>query len=350
MLKDSSLVHTIGIAELLTVAYNAGKTTNYSGLFLLIASLIYLLMSLAADALGKFLEHRLRLRGDRAVAGCGGTIDLSQVEGRHGRNHPRSAGPAQILWQRPGPQRHRPARHPRDVCVLIGPSGCGKSTLLRCLNLLETYQQGRVLLRGNVVSEGRPESHQPTKAEQHQAQLLRRRVGMVFQQFNLFPHLNVLQNVMTGPLQVLGKTRDESAHIAERMLRKVGLWDFHPCDPLTLSGGQQQRVAIARALAMDPEIMLFDEVTSALDPQLVQEVLRVLRELVFDDGMTMLVVTHDMDFARDVADQIVFLDHGRIGAQGDAATILDERPTDALRAFLGKEGPAGNAGQGVKNR
>jgi octopine/nopaline transport system ATP-binding protein len=236
-----------------------------------------------------------------------------------------------------------------DVFVLIGPSGCGKSTFLRCLNLLETYQQGRVLLRGSVVSEGRPEGHVPSWTEQRQAQFLRRRVGMVFQQFNLFPHLNVLHNVMTGPLHVLGKTTAEAAHIAEQGLRKVGMWEFHPCDPLTLSGGQQQRVAIARALALDPEIMLFDEVTSALDPRLVQEVLRVLRELVFQDGMTMLVVTHDMDFARDVADQIVFLDNGRIDAQGEPATILDERPTAALRAFLGKEGPASDS-TAVKNR
>ncbi len=233
-----------------------------------------------------------------------------------------------------------------DVFVLIGPSGCGKSTFLRCLNLLETYQQGRVLLRGTVVSEGHAEGHVPSWNEQRRTQLLRRRVGMVFQQFNLFPHLNVLHNVMTGPLHVLGKSSAEAAHIAERVLHKVGMWDYHPCDPLTLSGGQQQRVAIARALAMDPEVMLFDEVTSALDPRLVQEVLRVLRDLVFADGMTMLVVTHDMDFARDVADQIVFLDNGRIDAQGEPAHILDDRP-DRGPARLSRQGrlpPSGGRG------
>jgi ABC-type polar amino acid transport system ATPase subunit len=227
-----------------------------------------------------------------------------------------------------------------DVFVLIGPSGCGKSTLLRCLNLLETFQEGSVRLRGETVSSGRPEAHLPTRAEEEQVRRLRQRVGMVFQQFNLFPHLTVLQNVMAGPLHVLKKSREEAAAIAERMLRKVGLWDWHPCDPLTLSGGQQQRVAIARALAVSPEVMLFDEPTSALDPALTQEVLGVIRDLALSDGMTMLLVTHDMDFARDLADRVLFLEEGRISAEGEPAYIFDERPTPGLRAFLkGERGP-----------
>jgi polar amino acid transport system ATP-binding protein len=222
-----------------------------------------------------------------------------------------------------------------DVFAVIGPSGCGKSTLLRCLNLLETYQEGRVLLRGEVVSEGRPDGHLPGRAEREAACRLRRRVGMVFQQFNLFPHMTVLQNVMSGPQIVLGLPRAEAAAVAEAMLRKVGLWDFHPVKPATLSGGQQQRVAIARALAMGPEIMLFDEATSALDPKLTQEVLRVIRDLAVRDHMTMILVTHDMDFARDVSDRVLFMDAGRIGVAGEPAHVFDERPSEALREFLG---------------
>src|SRR5262249_42001377 len=153
---------------------------------------------------------------------------------------------------------------------------------------------------------------------------LRQRVGMVFQQFNLFPHLSVLQNVMTGPLRVLGKSRDEAHTIAEKVLHKVGLWEKHPLDPLTLSGGQQQRVAIARALAMGPEVMLFDEATSALDPVLTQEVLRVVRDLAETDHMTMLLITHDLDFARDVADRVLFMNQGRIVVEGEPGYVFDE--------------------------
>jgi polar amino acid transport system ATP-binding protein len=222
-----------------------------------------------------------------------------------------------------------------DVFAIIGPSGCGKSTFLRCLNLLETYQEGRVLLCGEVVSEGRPDDHTPGRAERESAYHLRRRVGMVFQQFNLFPHMSVLDNVASGPRLVLNRSSGEASAIAEAMLRKVGMWDFHPKRPATLSGGQQQRVAIARALAMDPEIMLFDEATSALDPKLTQEVLRVIRELALRDHMTMILVTHDMDFARDVADRVLFMDEGRIAVQGDPAHVFDERPSEALRTFLG---------------
>src|SRR5262245_11359157 len=156
---------------------------------------------------------------------------------------------------------------------------------------------------------------------------------MVFQQFNLFPHWNVLQNVMTGPLRVLGKSKVEAEMIAMNMLRKVGLADRAMSDPLTLSGGQQQRVAIARALAMGPEVVLFDEATSALDPVLTFEVLRVVRDLAAE-GMTMLLVTHDMAFARDIADQVVFMESGRIAVQGPPEYVFEERPSDSLRRFL----------------
>jgi ABC-type polar amino acid transport system ATPase subunit len=221
-----------------------------------------------------------------------------------------------------------------DVFAIIGPNGCGKSTLLRCLNMLEPYQEGRVLLRGQVASEGRLGDRPLSRAEQKQARRLRQKVGMVFQQFNLFPHLSVLQNVMIGPVKVLHKSRDEAQAIAETMLRKVGLWEKHADDPATLSGGQQQRVAIARSLAMNPDIMLFDEVTSALDPVLTHEVFRVIRDLVFTDGMTMILITHDMDFARGIADRVIFMDDGVIALEGPPEYVLDERPTQRLREFL----------------
>lgn len=222
-----------------------------------------------------------------------------------------------------------------EVLTILGPNGCGKSTFLRCLNLLEQYQEGRVLLKGRLVSTGRPEGYVYTGQEQTQARILRQHVGMVFQRFNLFPHLSVIENVMSGPRHVLGKAADECRAIAETMLRKVGLWEKHPCDPLTLSGGQQQRVAIARSLAMNPDVMLFDEATSALDPMLTKEVFKVIRELAAE-GMTMLLVTHDMDFARDIADRTVFMDGGVIAAQGTPEYIFDRRPIPAIEKFLQK--------------
>ena len=211
-----------------------------------------------------------------------------------------------------------------EVLAILGPNGCGKSTFLRCLNLLEQYQQGSVRLKGAVVSEGRRADRAPTRAENLSAQKLRARVGMVFQRFNLFPHMTVIENVMCGPLRVLDQPSQQAHDTAEKMLRKVGLWEKHPCDPLTLSGGQQQRVAIARALAMSPEVMLFDEATSALDPVLTKEVFKVIRDLAAE-GMTMILVTHDMDFARDIADRVVFMEGGVIAAQGTPEYIFDER-------------------------
>ena len=222
-----------------------------------------------------------------------------------------------------------------EVLTILGPNGCGKSTFLRCLNLLEQYQEGRVLLDGDVVSVGRPEGSHLSREEQLAAQKLRCRVGMVFQRFNLFPHYSVMQNVAAGPRHVLKKSREEAEAIAETMLKKVGLWEKHPCDPLTLSGGQQQRVAIARSLAMNPEIMLFDEATSALDPVLTKEVFKVLRELA-QEGMTLLLVTHDMDFSRDISDRVIFMEGGVISAQGSPEYIFDQQPTPGIKEFLEK--------------
>jgi polar amino acid transport system ATP-binding protein len=222
-----------------------------------------------------------------------------------------------------------------EVVTIIGPNGSGKSTFLRCLNLLETYQEGRVHLHGKLASEGKPDGHHFTREEHAQAQWLRKHVGMVFQRFNLFPHLSVLSNVMCGPLHVLKTEYGEAHAIAEKCLRRVGLWEKHPCDPGTLSGGQQQRAAIARALAMNPDVLLSDESTSALDPVMTKEVFNVFRDLAAD-GMTMLIVTHDMDFARDMGHRVAYMENGRIAALGSPAHIFQEQPTDGVKTFLKK--------------
>ena len=222
-----------------------------------------------------------------------------------------------------------------EVITVLGPNGCGKSTFLRCLNWLEIYQEGQVKLRGETVSAGRPEHEPFSGQEKKQALALRRRIGMVFQKFNLFPHLSVLQNVCTGPQHALGLSKGEALAIAEKMLRKVGLWEKHPCAPTTLSGGQQQRVAIARALAVNPEVMLFDEATSALDPLMTQEVLHVVRE-VAAEGMTMLLVTHDMDFARDAATRVIYMEGGHIAAEGKPDYLFGECTHPGLVKFLKK--------------
>jgi len=220
-----------------------------------------------------------------------------------------------------------------DVIVILGPNGCGKSTFLRCLNGLERYDEGRVSLRGEEVCRGRPADHVPTKAEDAAIARLRQRVGMVFQQLHLFPHVDALHNVMMGPLHVLRRTKAEAREIALGALRRVGLEHLGDHLPSELSGGQQQRVAIARAIAMSPEILLFDEPTSALDPLLVREVFKVIRSLVYDDAMTMLLITHDLDFARDVADRVLFMDAGRIAVSGTPEEVFrSDHPL--VRRFL----------------
>jgi ABC-type polar amino acid transport system ATPase subunit len=196
-----------------------------------------------------------------------------------------------------------------QVLVVIGPSGSGKSTLLRCLAALEPIQQGTIRIDGTLAARGEADAGPaPDRASQR---ALRDKVGMVFQQFNLFPHLTVMQNITLAPRRVRGMAPEEADALAIDLLRRVGLEDKRDVYPERLSGGQQQRAAIARALAMSPRVMLFDEVTSALDPELVGEVLRTMRQLA-EQGMTMLVVTHEMGFARDVADDVVFMDNGQI--------------------------------------
>jgi len=209
------------------------------------------------------------------------------------------------------------------VCV-IGPSGSGKSTLLRCVNLLERADGGRIWLEGQDI----------THARREQLRFVHQRVGMVFQQFNLFPHKSVLENVTLAPVTVLKRPREEAARRAEELLTRVGLADKIHEYPERLSGGQQQRVAIARALAMDPHVMLFDEVTSALDPELVKEVLDVMRRLA-RDGMTMIVVTHEMGFAREVADHVAFIDGGVIVEQGPPEEVFENPREERTKRFLG---------------
>jgi polar amino acid transport system ATP-binding protein len=209
-----------------------------------------------------------------------------------------------------------------EVVCLIGPSGSGKSTLLRCANALETLDAGRILFNGQVV--------QTTHGS---ARLVRRRMGMVFQNFELFPHLTVLRNITIGPATVLKLTPAAAEKRARVLLAKVGLTEKALVYPSALSGGQQQRVAIARALAMEPALMLFDEPTSALDPETIGEVLSVMKALA-DEGMTMLVVTHEMDFARRVADRVVVFDSGRVIEQGSPKQIFEAARVARTRDFL----------------
>jgi polar amino acid transport system ATP-binding protein len=219
-----------------------------------------------------------------------------------------------------------------DVVVLLGPSGSGKSTLLRCVNHLERPDAGFVQLAGELV--GYRYAHGKLHELRHSALTRQRaRIGMVFQQFNLFPHRTVLENIVEAPIAVRGLRRDEAVAEAREMLARVGLAGREGAYPRQLSGGQQQRVAIARALAMRPELLLFDEPTSALDPELVGEVLSVMKDLA-RSGMTMIVVTHEIGFAREVADTVVFLDEGRIVESGPPSRVLTEPRNERARAFL----------------
>jgi polar amino acid transport system ATP-binding protein len=221
-----------------------------------------------------------------------------------------------------------------EVVVVIGPSGSGKTTLLRCINLLEDYEQGVVTVDGEPIGYRLDaKTGQRVRMGEREIAAAREHVGIVFQSFNLFPHMSVLHNITAAPIRVKGIPRARAEARARELLAMVGLSDKEAEYPVRLSGGQQQRVAIARALAMDPKIMLFDEVTSALDPELVGEVLAAMQQLA-RNGMTMVVVTHEMSFARDIADRIVFMDAGVIVEQGKPEQLLFAPTTDRVRAFL----------------
>jgi ABC-type histidine transport system ATPase subunit len=220
-----------------------------------------------------------------------------------------------------------------DVIAMIGASGSGKSTFLRCLNLLEQPHAGRISLAGEALALV-PDRDGSLKAQSAaQLQNLRSRVAMVFQHFNLWAHMTALENVMEAPVQVLGLNKPQARERAERYLQRVGVHHRKDAYPAHLSGGEQQRVAIARALAMEPQLMLFDEPTSALDPELVGEVLRVMRS-VAEEGRTMIVVTHEMGFAREVSNHLVFLHHGQIEEEGEPRAVLLRPQSQRLQAFL----------------
>ncbi|SUV97791.1 ABC transporter ATP-binding protein [Bordetella trematum] len=221
-----------------------------------------------------------------------------------------------------------------EVVAVIGPSGSGKSTFLRCLNHLETIDRGSIRIEGDTLADDGDggASRYPAEAE---VRRICRKMGMVFQSFNLFPHMTVLQNIIEAPMTVKGLKRDEILPKAEELLRKVGLLNKRDNYPSRLSGGQKQRVAIARALAMEPDIMLFDEPTSALDPELTVEVLRTMRQLA-EEHMTMLVVTHEMGFAREVAHRVIFMDQGRIVEEAPAREFFDSPRHARSQSFLGQ--------------
>ena len=219
-----------------------------------------------------------------------------------------------------------------EVIAVIGPSGSGKSTFLRCLNQLEMIDRGDIEIEGEILAS--TDSYGICRyAPDKEARRICRKMGMVFQQFNLFPHLTVLQNIIEAPITVKGMSREAAVPLAQELLRKVGLLEKCDSHPSRLSGGQKQRVAIARALAMEPDIMLFDEPTSALDPELTGEVLRSMRQLA-DEHMTMLVVTHEMAFARDVSSRVIFMDGGEIVEEQPAASFFANPLQPRTRAFL----------------
>ncbi|WP_026621565.1 octopine/nopaline transport system ATP-binding protein (plasmid) [Ensifer sp. WSM1721] len=224
-----------------------------------------------------------------------------------------------------------------DVIAILGSSGSGKSTFLRCINLLETPDSGEIMVGGEQVSMRIDKRGQPMPSSRRQVGRLRVELGMVFQSFNLWSHMTVLENITEAPVHVLKRPRKECVELAEALLNKVGLADRRNYYPAHLSGGQQQRAAIARALAMEPKVLLFDEPTSALDPELVGEVLKVMRSLA-EEGRTMLVVTHEMAFARNVSNRIVFFDNGRVEAEGSPRELFDNPTSDRFRRFIASSG------------
>lgn len=223
--------------------------------------------------------------------------------------------------------------HRGDVISILGASGSGKSTFLRCINLLESPDEGRIVLDGEVIEMKQHSNGRLLPSNTRQVEAMRSKLGMVFQSFNLWSHMTVLQNIIEGPMRVLKRSRAECIEEAEQLLHKVGLYDRRDYYPAHLSGGQQQRVAIARALAMNPQVMLFDEPTSALDPELVGDVLKVMQALA-QEGRTMVVVTHEMGFAREVSNQLVFLHKGLVEETGCPREVLANPRSERLKQFL----------------
>lgn len=222
--------------------------------------------------------------------------------------------------------------HKGDVLAIIGPSGCGKSTFLRCLNLLETPSTGEIYFEGNAVFQ---QAKHIVKQSDKQINLHRQKIGMVFQQFNLFPHLTVLENITLAPMKLKKISKETATEKAMTLLEKIGLASKADAYPSTLSGGQKQRIAIVRALAMEPDVLLFDEPTSALDPEMVGEVLALIKRLA-DEGMTMVIVTHEMGFAREVANRVIFMNEGVIKEENSPEEFFTNPKDERLKDFLSK--------------
>lgn len=225
--------------------------------------------------------------------------------------------------------------HKGDVISMLGSSGSGKSTFLRCINLLETPNAGKVIVSGETIRMTENRAGVPVPEDRKQVERIRTKLSMVFQSFNLWSHMTVLENVIEAPVHVLGVPKAEAIEKAEALLNKVGIYERKDYYPAHLSGGQQQRAAIARALAMDPEVMLFDEPTSALDPELVGEVLKVMRDLA-EEGRTMVVVTHEMGFARDVCSSVIFLHEGKVEEEGPPEELFSNPKSERFRQFLAR--------------
>lgn len=223
--------------------------------------------------------------------------------------------------------------HEQDVISILGSSGSGKSTLLRCINLLETPTAGKVYVRGELIKMRERREGERVAADRKQVERIRSKLAMVFQQFNLWAHMTVLQNVMEAPIHVLKIPKSEATERAEKILQRVGMYDRRNYYPAQLSGGQQQRAAIARALAMEPDMLMFDEPTSALDPELVGEVLRVMQTLA-EEGRTMLVVTHEMGFAREVSSRVIFLDEGLVVEDGVPKQVFNNPKSERFQQFI----------------
>ncbi len=345
ILKLTSLVSAISLAELLLVGQRL-YTSNFKVLETLLAvAVYYVLLVTVFDQLRALLERRLDVRR----RGQGGEPVPAELPTDPGQplavSRPRRPHEGEVALSMRGVRKSFGARpvldgvdldvHRGEALAVIGPSGSGKTTLIRCLNALETVDAGDVLLDGEPIGYHIEDGDRRALLPDRLVARQRRRVGMVFQQFNLFPHRTALDNVALAPAQAGLVTKEEATRRARELLAKVGLAEHADKYPHQLSGGQQQRVAIARALAMNPEVVLFDEPTSALDPELVDEVLQVMAALA-NEGLTMVIVTHEMRFARTVADWVVFMDHGRIIEQGPPDEIFAASQHERTRRFLAR--------------
>lgn len=266
----------------------------------------------------------MTVQAETRIARTVGAAEALRVDDMH-----KSFGPHEVL------KGVSLTAHEHDVIAILGSSGSGKSTFLRCINLLEMPNSGEVRVRGELIAMKKHRDGSQEPADPRQVERIRRQLGMVFQQFNLWSHMTVVQNLIEAPMHVLGLGKREAIERAEAMLVKVGLTDKRDAYPIQLSGGQQQRVGIARALCMEPAVLLFDEPTSALDPELVGEVLTVMRNLA-SEGRTMLVVTHEMGFARQVANHVVFLHQGRVEEEGTPEEVFLNPQSERCRQFLSR--------------